>query len=95
MFDDESEKDVLEVESVADEEIAITEENGGSYFGIADESEIVIEKGSFVTYRKPDGSLYENEIQPDKFPLHKAFMGKKIGEKVNFGGRNYVIIEIL
>lgn len=95
LFDDESEKDVLEVESVADEEIAITEENGGSYFGIADESEIVIEKGSFVTYRKPDGSLYENEIQPDKFPLHKAFMGKKIGEKVNFGGRNYVIIEIL
>lgn len=89
LFDDEGE------ESAVDEEIATTEEEGGVYFRNEDESEIVIEKGSFVTYRKPDGSLYENEIKPEQFPLHKAFLGKKVGDEVEFMGKEYVIIEIL
>ena len=55
----------------------------------------MVEKGSFVTYRKPDGSLYENEIKPEQYPLHKAFLGKKVGDEVAFRGKEYVIIEIL
>lgn len=97
LFDDKDEGEVSDVESAADKEIAATEEkeDDGLYFEADDESETVIEKGSFVTYRKPDGSLYENEIKPEKFPLHKAFLGKKVGDEVDFMGRVYVITEIL
>lgn len=97
LFDDKGEEEVSKVESAADKEIAATEEkeDDGLYFGVDDESETVIEKGSFVTYRKPDGSLYENEIKPEKFPFHKAFLGKKVGDEVDFMGRVYVITEIL
>lgn len=97
LFDDED--DVTELdgeEEKPDEEVAATEEeNENLYFGGDDDGVSVVEKGSFVTYRKPDGSSYENEIKPEQFPLHKAFLGKKVGDEVEFMGRTYVITEIL
>ena len=68
----------------ADEEVAATTEH----------EEIVVE-GSFVTYKKQDGSVYDNTIQPDKFPLHKAFLGHKVDDEVRFNGKKYVITGIL
>jgi hypothetical protein len=57
--------------------------------------ESVVEMGSYVTYIKPDGSIYQNRMQPDKFPLHKAFLGRRVGEKVEFMGKIYVVMEVL
>ena len=68
----------------ADDEVAATTEH----------EEIVVE-GSFVTYKKQDGSVYDNTIQPDKFPLHKAFLGHKVDDEVRFNGKKYVITGIL
>ena len=55
----------------------------------------VIEKRRYVTYRKPDGATYENEIKPDKFPLYKKFIGKRVGDEVKFMDKTYVIMEAL
>ena len=89
MFDDE---EISESEDI-EEEIAVTEEV--SEYEDESNSEGIIEKGSYVTYRKPDGSTYENEMKPDKFPLHKKFIGKKVGDEVEFMGKTYFVVEVL
>ncbi|MDE6568576.1 MAG: hypothetical protein K2K70_12710 [Lachnospiraceae bacterium] len=48
-----------------------------------------------MTYRKPGGTIYENEIKPNKFPLHKKFIGKRVGDEVEFMGKTYVVMEVL
>lgn len=80
-------------EDGVEEEVAATEETLDSDIG--NDSDDVIEKGSYVTYRRPDGSTYENEIKPDKFPLHKKFLGKRAGDQVEFLENTYVIVEVL
>ena len=44
---------------------------------------------------KKAAAMANYEIKPEKFPLHKAFLGKKVGDEVDFMGRVYVITEIL
>lgn len=63
---------------------------------IADSPSIdhLIEKGDFVAYRNPDGSIYEIEINPDQFPLHKVFLGKRIGDEVEFIGRACIVMKV-
>ena len=70
----------------ADEE-PVTEES-------QEEEELVVE-GCFITYKKQDGSVYDNTVQPDKFPLHKAFLGHKVGDEITFNGKRYTITCVL
>ena len=46
----------------------------------------VARKGCFITYEKSfaGGETYDNTLQPDKFPLHKAFEGHRVGDMVTF-----------
>lgn len=61
LFDDEETADDNETGDILGEEIAATDEE--LVLGVDDEdSEGVIEKDSFITYRNADGTLYENEI---------------------------------
>lgn len=51
--------------------------------------------GCFVKYRK----IFNDEIvdivfQPEKYPLHKAFLGHKVGDIIYFLGKKYEIVEI-
>jgi hypothetical protein len=57
----------------------------------------VARKGCFITYKKSfaGGETYDNTLQPDKFPLHKAFEGHRVGDVVVFLGKQYEIIGIL
>jgi hypothetical protein len=57
----------------------------------------VARKGCFITYKKSfaGGETYDNTLQPDKFPLHKAFEGHSVGDVVVFQGKQYEIIGIL
>lgn len=57
----------------------------------------VARKGCFITYKKSfaGGVTYDNTLQPDKFPLHKAFEGHRVGDVVVFQGKQYEIIGIL
>lgn len=58
--------------------------------------EDVVKDGSFITYKKLfSGENYDNTIQAERFPLHKAFLGKKIGDIVSFQGKEYEITSIL
>ena len=59
--------------------------------------EDVARAGCFITYKKrfAGGEVYDNTLQPDKFPLHKAFVGHKIGDIVIFQNREYEITGIL
>lgn len=59
------------------------------------EPEEIVVEGCFITYKKQDGSVYDNTVQPDKYPLHKAFLGKKVGDEVRFNGKKYTITGIL
>ena len=68
----------------ADDEVAVAKENIN-----------VVVEGSFVTYKKQDGSLYENTIQSKKFPLHKAFLGAKLGDEIVFMGKKYTVTGII
>lgn len=40
--------------------------------------------GKFITYKKKfaNDEIYDNVLQPDKFPLHKAMEGHKVGDVV-------------
>jgi hypothetical protein len=61
------------------------------------ENSDVARKGCFITYKKSfaGGATYDNTLQPDKFPLHKAFEGHRVGDVVVFQGKQYEIIGIL
>jgi hypothetical protein len=57
----------------------------------------VARKGCFITYKKSfaGGETYDNTLQPDKFPLHKAFEGHRVGDVIIFQRKQYEIIGIL
>ncbi len=61
---------------------------------VTEPAETVVE-GSYVTYMKQDGSRYENTIQPDKYKLHKVFLGHMVGDEIKFNGKQYIITQIL
>ena len=39
--------------------------------------------------------IADNILQPDKYPLHKEFLGHKVGDIVSFRGKEYEIIGII
>lgn len=58
--------------------------------------EDIVTNGSFITYKKLfSGENYDNTIQASKYPLHRAFLGKKIGDIISFQGKEYEITSIL
>lgn len=58
--------------------------------------EDVVHDGSFITYKKLfSGENYDNTVQSTKYPLHKAFLGKQIGDIISFQGKEYEITSIL
>ncbi|WP_022757461.1 sacsin N-terminal ATP-binding-like domain-containing protein [Butyrivibrio fibrisolvens] len=61
------------------------------------ELEVVATEGMFISYKKKfaNDEIYDNVLQPSKFPLHKALEGHKVGDVVKFQGKEYEIIGIL
>ena len=57
----------------------------------------VAKTGCFITYKKKfsNDDIVDNILQPDKYPLHKEFLGHKVGENVSFRGKEYEIIGII
>lgn len=66
----------------------------GKSIAVSPSIDHLIEKGDYVAYRNPDGSIYEIEINPDQFPLHKVFLGKRIGDEVKFIGRACIVMKV-
>lgn len=67
-----------------------------------DETKIVedadeAKSGCFITYKKrfSNEDIADNILQPDKYPLHKAFEGHCVGDIITFKGKEYEIIGIL
>lgn len=60
----------------------------------ATETEDVAVAGKFISYKKKfaNDEIYDNVLQPNKFPLHKALEGHKVGDVVTFQGKEYEII---
>ena len=58
------------------------------------ETEDVAVAGKFISYKKKfaNDEIYDNVLQPNKFPLHKALEGHKVGDVVTFQGKEYEII---
>lgn len=58
------------------------------------EKENVAVEGKFISYKKKfaNDEIYDNVLQPNKFPLHKALEGHKVGDVVIFQGKEYEII---
>ena len=54
----------------------------------------VARAGSFITYKKKfaNNEIYDNTLQPDRFPLRKAMEGHKVGDVIVFQGKEYEII---
>ena len=52
--------------------------------------------GKFISYKKKfaNDEIYNNILQPNKFPLHKKLEGHKVGDVVKFQGREYEIIGV-
>ncbi len=58
-----------------------------------DTKEEVAKAGKFISYKKKYANeIKDNILQPDKYPLHKAFLGHKVGDVVYFMGKEYEII---
>lgn len=60
---------------------------------IEEDSEVARE-GEFISYKKKfaNDEMYDTILQPNKYPLHKAFEGHKIGDVITFQGKQYEII---
>lgn len=60
----------------------------------ATETEDVAVAGKFISYKKKfaNDEIYDNVLQPNKFPLHKALEGHKVGDVITFQGKEYEII---
>ena len=58
------------------------------------EKEDVAVAGKFISYKKKfaNDEIYDNVLQPNRFPLHKALEGHKVGDVVTFQGKEYEII---
>ena len=54
-------------------------------------------KSENITYKKKfsNDDIADNILLPDKYPLHKEFLGHKVGENVSFRGKEYEIIGIV
>lgn len=54
-------------------------------------------EGCIITYRKKFAGDEEvnNVLQPSKFPLHKAFLGHKVGDVIVFMSKQYEIVDII
>ena len=63
-------------------------------FDDATEKEDVAVAGKFISYKKKfaNDEIYDNVLQPNRFPLHKALEGHKVGDVVTFQGKEYEII---
>jgi hypothetical protein len=53
----------------------------------------VAREGEFISYKKKfaNDEMYDTILQPNKYPLHKAFEGHKIGDVITFQGKQYEI----
>lgn len=62
-----------------------------------EEEDDIAKSGCFITYKNrfSNDDISENILQPEKFPLHKALVGHKVGDIVVFMGKEYEIIGIL
>lgn len=81
----------------ADDSIAAESFNAPGNIGTHEastETEDVAVAGKFISYKKKfaNDEIYDNVLQPNKFPLHKALEGHKVGEVVTFLGKEYEII---
>ena len=55
-----------------------------------------IQDGNLVSYKKMQTlEIVDAVMDSTKYPLHKAFLGKKVGDLVVLNGRRYLIISIL
>ena len=55
-----------------------------------------IQDGNLVSYKKMQTlEIVDAVMDSTKYPLHKAFIGKKVGDLVVVNGRRYLIISIL
>lgn len=59
--------------------------------------EEVAREGCFITYKKKfsNDDIADNTLQPDKYPLHRAMLGHKVGDIIVFMGKEYEIIGII
>ena len=81
----------------ADDSIAAESFNAPGNIGMheaATETEDVAVAGKFISYKKKfaNDEIYDNVLQPNRFPLHKALEGHKVGDVVIFQGKEYEII---
>jgi hypothetical protein len=56
----------------------------------------VAREGSYVSYKRlnAEGEIKENTLKPERYALHKAFIGHKPGDRVTFMGWNYEILSV-
>lgn len=57
----------------------------------------VAREGCFITYKKKFGDfeIYDNVLQPKKFPLHAELEGHRVGDIITFQGKKYEITVIM
>lgn len=57
----------------------------------------VARAGSFITYKKAfaGNEILDNTLHPDKYPLHKAFIGHKVGDVIVYMGKQYEITAVI
>lgn len=85
--------DTIEISSQKAEDIK--KETAPSEFDFLINSE-PIQDGDLVSYKKMQTlEIVDAVIDSNKYPLHKAFLGKKVGDLVVANGRRYLIISIL
>lgn len=67
--------------------------NIGTHEAVTETEDIAV-AGKFISYKKKfaNDEIYDNVLQSNKFPLHKALEGHKVGDVVTFQGMEYEII---
>ncbi|MCF0133827.1 MAG: hypothetical protein HUJ72_08175 [Blautia sp.] len=57
----------------------------------------VAKEGCFITYKKKFGDfeVYDNVLQPKKYPLHAVLEGHRVGDIIVFQGKKYEITTIM
>ena len=72
-----------------------SEEKNDSEFDFLTSSEPV-QDGNLVSYKKMQTlEIVDAVVDSNKYPLHKAFLGKRVGDLVVMNGRRYLIISVL
>lgn len=102
--DDHAELTLVEEPSVSKEEEAektIPETSNNKQKSDVPEAEFLpnmdpIKDGNLVSYKKMNTlEIVDAVIDSTKYPLHKSFLGKKIGDLVVANGKRYLIVSIL